>query len=53
VQIKLQVCETGKLNGSFDVWIDIEAEAARALAQTIQGAVEQSEKLKPISAWPV
>jgi hypothetical protein len=23
VQVKLQVCETGKLNGVFDVWLDL------------------------------
>jgi hypothetical protein len=53
VQIKLQVCETGKLTGAFDVTIDIEAEAAQALAEAIKGAVEQSAKLKPIPAWPL
>jgi hypothetical protein len=52
VQIKLQVCETGKLSGSFDVWIDIEAEAAAALAETIKGAVERSAGLKPTCALP-
>jgi len=53
VQIKLQVCETGKLSGVFEVLIDMEAEAAQALAQTILGAVEQSAKLKPTRGWPV
>ncbi len=45
VQVKLQVCETGKLSGKFDVWIDIEIEAARALAKLIQDAAEQAEKM--------
>jgi hypothetical protein len=52
VQIKLRVCETGKLSGAFDVWVDIEADAAKALGETILGAVEQSGRLKPIRAWP-
>ena len=53
VQIKLHACETGKLAGSFDIWIDIEAEAAEALAETITGAVEQSARMKPVRAWPL
>jgi hypothetical protein len=53
VQVKLEVCETGRLTGVFDVWIDMEAGAAEALAQTIPGAVEQSAKLKPAHGWPV
>jgi hypothetical protein len=53
VQIRLHVCETGKLSGAFDVLIDVEAEAAQALADTIRGAVEQSAKLSPVRAWPL
>jgi hypothetical protein len=53
VQIKLEVCETGKLSGVFGVWVDMEAEAARALAETILGAVEQSGKIAPVRAWPL
>ena len=52
VQIKLEVCETGKLSGVFDLWIDMEAEAAQALAETLSAAVEQSGKIKPVRAWP-
>jgi len=52
VQVKLQVCETGKLTGVFDILIDIEADAAKALGETILAAVEQAEKLKPVRAWP-
>jgi hypothetical protein len=52
VQIKLQVCETGKLNGVFDVWVDIEVEAAKALGETILAAVERSAKIAPVSCWP-
>jgi hypothetical protein len=53
VQIKLQVCETGKLSGVFDIWVDIEADAAKALGETILSAVDQSGHLKPVRAWPV
>jgi hypothetical protein len=54
VQIKLQVCETGKLSGVFDIWIDIEAAAATVLGETVLAAVEQSAKIKPVrSGWPV
>jgi hypothetical protein len=52
VQIKLQVCETGKLKGVFDVLVDIEVDAAKALAETILGAVEQSAKITPVPCWP-
>jgi hypothetical protein len=52
VQIRLEVCETGKLKGVFDVWVDIEVDAARALAETVLGAVEQSTKMTPVSCWP-
>ena len=52
VQIKLRVCETGKLSGVFDVWIDVELDAARGLADIINAAVEQAGKLPPVRAWP-
>lgn len=52
VQIKLRVCETGKLSGVFDIWIDIEADAAQALAETLSAAVEQSGRIKPVRVWP-
>src|SRR5436190_23561772 len=45
VQVKLRVCETGKLDGVFDVWVDMELEAAKALATLIQNAAEQAETL--------
>lgn len=53
VQIKLRVCETGKLLGAFDVWVDVEIAAARAMADLIQRAVEQAEKIAPAQGWPV
>jgi hypothetical protein len=54
VDIKLQVRETGKLNGVFDVWIDIEIDAAKALAETILAAAELSAKISPVHRpWPI
>lgn len=51
VQVKLHVCETGKLNGSFDVWVDMEIEAAKALAKLIETAADQAEKMRPVSVF--
>ncbi len=51
VQIKLHVCETGKLEGEFDVWIDIESEAAKAFANLVTEAATQADRLKPVDAW--
>ena len=51
VQIKLRVCETGKLSGAFDVWVDVEIEAARALAKLIQDAANQAETLPAVRVW--
>jgi hypothetical protein len=53
VQIKLRVCETGKLSGQYDVWVDVQIDAAKALIELIQGAVEQAEKIPPVRGWPV
>jgi hypothetical protein len=44
VAVKLRVCETGKLTGVFDVWVDLNISAAKALAELIQSAAEQAEK---------
>src|ERR1043166_8961913 len=52
VQMKLHVCETGKLSGTFDVWVDLQLDAAKALVETLQAAVVLSEKLTPVNAWP-
>ena len=52
VQMKLRVCETGKLSGVFDIGVDMEVDAAKVLAETILSAVELSAKIKPVSAWP-
>ena len=53
VAIKLRVCETGKLSGVFDVWLDIELDSAKAFGELIQGAVAQAEKLAPAKGEPV
>ncbi len=53
VQIKLRVCETGKLSGQFDVWVDVQIDAAKALMELIRGAVEQAERIPPVQGWPV
>ncbi len=45
VGIKLTVCETGKLNGVFDVWVDLNPEAARKLAELLHSAAEKAAKL--------
>jgi hypothetical protein len=50
VQLKLCACETGKLSGTFDIVVDIDAEAAKALGETILAAVERSAKIKPVTA---
>ena len=42
VAVKLRVCETGKLDGVFDVWIDLNPAAAKALAEALQAAADQA-----------
>lgn len=44
VAVKLHVCETGKLDGVFDVWIDLNPAAAEALAETLRKAAENAAK---------
>jgi hypothetical protein len=41
VSLKLGVRETGKLHGQFTVRLDLEAEAAKGLAETILRLAEQ------------
>jgi hypothetical protein len=48
VVIQLEVCETGKLTGVFDVVAHLNLEAARALAKTLTDLVEQAEK-RPVT----
>jgi hypothetical protein len=45
VSVKLTVCETGKLSGSFDVQVSLNIEAAKALAELLHAAAEKAAKL--------
>ena len=47
VRIKFQVEETGKLTGKFDVWMDVDPEAARGLARTLNQLADAAEKAPP------
>jgi hypothetical protein len=42
VAVKLCVCETGKLDGAFDVWIDLNPAAAKAFAEALQAAADKA-----------
>ena len=44
VHLKMKVTETGKLSGKFVVRVDLQADAARALAETLVQLAEQLEK---------
>lgn len=44
VAVKLRACETGKLDGTFDVWLSLNPSAAQALAELLQKAVDQASK---------
>jgi hypothetical protein len=41
VRLNFEVKESGKLKGTFKVYADMEADAARALSATLLGLVEQ------------
>jgi len=43
VRIKFQVEESGKLTGKFAVWMDVDPEAARGLARTLNQLADQAE----------
>ena len=47
VRVKFQVEETGKLSGKFDVWMDVDPEAARGLARTLNQLADEAEKAPP------
>ena len=49
VRVKFQVEETGKLTGKFDVWMDIDPEAARELARTLSQLADEADKAPPAS----
>jgi hypothetical protein len=53
VELNFHVEETGELNGSFNVYADLEIEAARELAATLQDLVKRAEMLPPskITVW--
>ena len=44
VAVKLRVCETGKLDGAFDVWLDLNPAAAQALAEALHAAADRAVK---------
>jgi hypothetical protein len=43
VQLKMLVKETGKLKGEFTVLIDLQPEAARALAETLMRLADEAD----------
>jgi hypothetical protein len=47
VRVKFQVEESGKLAGKFDVWMDVDPEAARGLARTLNQLADEAEKAPP------
>jgi len=47
VELNFHVEETGKLHGAFNVYADLEIEAARALARTLDELVKRAETLPP------
>jgi hypothetical protein len=47
VRLKFLAKESGKLKGSFEIGIDLEPDAARAMAATLLDLAERVEKLPP------
>lgn len=47
VRIKFQVEESGKLTGKFDVWMDVDPQAARGLARTLNQLADEAENAPP------
>lgn len=45
VRLKFLAKESGKLKGTFEIGVDLEPEAARALAATLRDLAERVEKL--------
>jgi hypothetical protein len=43
VAVKLRCCETGKLDGVFDIRIDLNISAAEALAEVLRSAVDRAK----------
>jgi len=48
VRVKFQVEESGKLAGKFDVWMDVDPQAARGLARILNELADEAEKAPPI-----
>jgi hypothetical protein len=44
VRVKLHACETGKLDGAFDVWLSLNISAAETLADVLRAAAEQAKQ---------
>jgi len=44
ITVKLRCCETGKLDGVFDVSISLNISAAEALAEVLRTAAEQAKR---------
>lgn len=44
VEVKLSCCETGKLDGAFDVWVSLNISAAEALAEVLRTAAEKAKQ---------
>ena len=45
-QAKLVVHETGKLNGAFDIWLDLDSATMRALGQFFVDLADKAEAEK-------
>ena len=44
VAVRLRICETGKLDGVFDIRIDLNISAAEALAEVLRTAAERAKQ---------
>ena len=42
VAVRLRVCETGRLDGAFDVWVDLNPLAAKAFAEALLAAADRA-----------
>ena len=44
IAVKLRCCETGKLDGTFDVWVSLNISAAEALAAVLKTAADKAKQ---------
>lgn len=44
VRVKLSACETGKLNGTFDIWVSLNPDAAETLAEVLRAAAGKAKQ---------